>query len=197
MINATYGEAANQTEDNALIAQGCTIIVRTDLLPQAPPPVTDYTLATFQGSPIAVPNAANLNFGTGDFKIETYFTLTAYTGTAFQQVLLSKGSGLNNNWYLMFDSTNAGQGKIAFTTGNNAAQIYVSSGIADLLEHKLEIIRVNGTITLYVDGAAKGSTTAALYEEANPMLVGTWCYNQSRYAFTGSLRALKIHKGAA
>jgi hypothetical protein len=40
-ISTTHGYAANQAEEDALIAEGALIIIRTDLIdPPPPPPVT-------------------------------------------------------------------------------------------------------------------------------------------------------------
>lgn len=197
-----YYEVNSQAQENALTLANGDIVVRLDLLPQPPPPpppvgqpVVAYTLmpeTNLGVGYLTVADNNNLDFGTGDFEIVFDFKLANLPQSGVHQTFFSKGSTLNNAWYLMLDSSS----KLSLTTSNNNAAIYVASGLTDTTTyHNLKVKRVAGVTTLYLDGVSKGTTSLPLIDTAAPMYVGAWNYQLPNHRFLGLMKNAIITKG--
>lgn len=223
-INATYGEASNDAEEAALVAQGCTIIVRTDLLPPVIPKKTalelhfaDMPITDDSGKPITnngvtvsegkgnfasgylqTPDHADLKFGSADFDIVLRVKF-ATLNNGKHQFLLSKGiaGNMNAGWYLMYESApNASLGNIMLVAANNLTQINVNAGITDTANfHEIRLRRIDGSTVLYVNGVIKGSTNVNLLDTVSPLTIGAWHYSQADHRFTGQMESIVITKG--
>lgn len=202
MITATYGEACNQAEEDALIAQGCVIVVRTDLLPQAPVPNQPQVVyqrleeTDFASAYMAEQHSDSLNLANSDFKISLEFKLSTLNN-GLHQFIMSKGISLNNAWYIMYESiNNASLGHIFVTTSNNNAVIDFNAGITNTSDyHLLEIERIDGVTKAYFDGVEKGSTTLPLVDTNAPLYIGAWNYTPNSHRFLGHMKNVTIIKG--
>jgi len=196
-----YYEVASQAEEN-LITEIGAIIVRTDLLPPPPTPIGEPVIAysltnetDFSGGYLSAPDSDNLDFGTGNFEINIDFKMSVIAN-GMHQFLMSKGTTLNNAWYIMFESINPNAGVIYLTTSNNNAVIAFQSGIVDTTTwHNLKVKRVDGVTTVYLDGIAKGSTTLPLADTTGALYVGAWNYTPNSHRFLGKMKNVSIIKG--
>lgn len=203
MINVTYGEASNQAEEDALIAQGCVIVVRTDLLPQVAVPNQPQVVyqrleeTNFASAYMAEQHSDNLNLASSDFKISLEFKLSTLSNGA-HQFIMSKGSSLNSAWYIMYESMAAtgALGHIYIVNSNNNVAIDIVSGITDTTSyHKLEIERINGVTKAYLDGVEKGTTTLPLIDTSGLLYIGAWNYSPNSHRFLGHMKNVTITKG--
>jgi hypothetical protein len=221
-ISTTHGYAANQAEEDALIAEGALIIIRTDLIdPPPPPPVTvldiqmtDHTDATgktvtnngvtfsggignFSGGYLLTPDHNDLDFNNEDFLIEVKFKLATLSNGAFQH-LIGKGSSSSAGWYVAYcSSASSGYlGKIQFASQSNTVRIIGNANITETTDyHIMKLERIDGVTSLYIDGNLIGVTATAPQDTTGSMTVGAYYANVSASKFTGSMDYVKITKG--
>ena len=196
-----YYEVNSQTEENALTLANGDIVVRLDLLPQPPPPpppagqpIVAYTLTpetNFASAALTAPDSNDLDFGAGNFEINFDFKLANLSTPNTHQTFFSKGTNLNNAWYLMYTA-----GNFMISTSNNNAIINVASGITAINTwFNLKLKRVNGVTTLYLNDVSKGTTTLSLIDTTGQLYIGAWNYTPSAHRFLGSMRNVVITKG--
>jgi hypothetical protein len=113
------------------------------------------------------------------------------------QFLMSKGTNLNNAWYLMYESiAGANLGHIFFVPSNNNEVINIDAGITDTTTyHNLKLKRAAGTTYLYIDDVLKGSSTASPIDTSGSLYVGAWNYTPSSHRFLGMMKNVTISKG--
>lgn len=196
-----YIEVASQEAEN-LITEVGAIIVRTDLLP--PPiiesePVIAYTLipeTNFASASLSTPDNVNLDFGTGNFEIVFDFKMSVLNNGA-HQFFISKGTSINNSWYIMYEGiAGANLGHIFVVGSNNAVAINVDAGITDTTNyHTLMLKRVDGLTALYIDGVVKGTMSNVLIDTTGALYIGAWNYTPTTHRFLGKMQNVIITKG--
>ena len=109
---------------------------------------------------------------------------TAHMAAEKWSFICSKGTtgSLTDLWYFAIGSTN----KIAFSSGNNQATVWVSYPYLDDTTnwHHLSLNCLNNVVTLYVDGVALGSATLGVganvlmsaSQSTGDLLIGGWNY---------------------
>ena len=146
------------------------------------------------GDYLTAASDASFDFGTGDFTIETWINIPDVTST--WSAIISRAYSATGGWRL-YKST--GNSNLRFYYTGNSYINATSTGLANNTWHHIAVVRSSGTITIYVDGASKGSGSdgsTSLNPGTYAVEIGSGVY-QSSYPITGYLSDLRIVKGTA
>ena len=146
------------------------------------------------GDYLTAASDASFDFGTGNFTIETWINIPDVTST--WSAIISRAYSATGGWRL-YKST--GNSNLRFYYTGNSYINATSTGLTNNTWHHIAVVRNSGTITIYVDGASKGSGSdgsTSLNPGTYAVEIGSGVY-QSSYPMTGYLRDLRIVKGTA
>lgn len=135
------------------------------------------------GDYLSLPSSLDMDFGTGDFTVETWLYLTAFTAGQYEPVF--------SNAYLFYVGSS---GEVLLYNGSSNV-VSTSNGRVPLNTWThIAWVRQSGVITIYVNGISAGSATVtAAIGTANPNLVGRY----STQDLNGYIDEFRITKGVA
>ena len=146
------------------------------------------------GDYLTAASDASFDFGTGNFTIETWINIPDVTST--WSAIISRAYSATGGWRL-YKST--GNSNLRFYYTGNSYINATSTGLTNNTWHHIAVVRNSGTITIYVDGASKGSGSdgsTSLNPGTYAVEIGSGVY-QSSYPITGYLSDLRIVNGTA
>jgi len=143
------------------------------------------------GSYLSTPDSSDFAFGTGDFTIDFWYYHASTPST--YAVLISKCNkdAWTSGWvlayypagWIFFSPWNTPQTNPAYSSSSNAW-------------HHMAIVRSGSTITMYVDGVTRGtSTQASSIDTSYALAIGS--QTGGGYYFNGWIDELRISKGIA
>lgn len=146
---------------------------------------------------ISIPDSADFDFGSGPFTVEMWIYPTS---TSSQRLFMGQSdSGGSNYSPFRLEIVSGNYNFLISQTGSawaGGTGTLTAPATANTWTH-IALVRLDTTVTLYVDGAAKGSRTisGAIFNSASPMLIGAG--NAGGFAFAGYIDELRVTKGAA
>ena len=143
------------------------------------------------GDYLSIPISNDFSFGSGDFTIDMWINRanTAQNKRLITNQDIPTGHGFN----LYISPTNQ---IVLGDTGINTGQVVTSEAIADTWTH-FAAVGYNNTITLYINGVAKGNQTyTALSTPVVGLQIGRVA-SQVEYDMNGYIDELRISKGIA
>jgi len=146
------------------------------------------------GDYLTAASDASFDFGTGNFTIETWINIPDVTSTWL--AIISRAYSATGGWRL-YKST--GNSNLRFYYTGNSYINATNTGLTNNTWHHIAVVRSSGTITIYVDGASKGSGSdgsTSLNPGTYAVEIGSGVY-QSSYPMTGYLSDLRIVNGTA
>jgi len=143
---------------------------------------------------LSTPDAAELEFGSGDFTIELF----VYVTNTAARTIVSKWTAGNQSWY--FGAGAAGYGFYFSTNGSNATlALPLTSWPSTDTWIYLAVVRSGADLKLFVNGVQQGSTynigATALYNGTSLVTIGD--DNNTNPGFRGSQDEIRITKGVA
>jgi len=144
------------------------------------------------GDYLTVANNAALDLPV-DFTIEFWLNLANVTST--WQTIISRAYGYAGGWRLYKDQTDP---ELRWYHGSTSTILTTNSGIINNVWSHVAVVRQGTTLTIYVNGIAKGSATNSTnYTPGNYSLeIGSGVVT-SGYPMTGYISNLRIVKGTA
>lgn len=137
-----------------------------------------------------------LSFGTGDFTIELFVKPSASFTQSDQALLSLFQVHVFAGWQLLLSSL-----KPAMYRYDNGGRTFLSSNTALITGEWSHIAacRVNGVVTMYVNGASIGSAdNGSNYSSLSTRLtIGYQGYGSATYPFTGMIDEVRVTKGLA
>ena len=158
------------------------------------------------GDSISAPDNAALEFGSGDFTIEAWIYLTAYSASysgfysAF--IVARDTSGARSYSFGVLGTASSFTG-LGFTTfdGSGAANLALSPSATINLNtwYHVAVSRSSTTFRLFLNGTLIGNTTSAVsvLDTATPTRIGAGAYSGFEYYTTGYISNVRIVKGTA
>lgn len=153
------------------------------------------------GSYITVPHSTDLNLTSGDWTIEAFIWVVAYSSG--NMVVLDK-DGRASVAYAQYQIYVSSTGKLNAFAGNGAGVSPTGTTITSTTTvtlsawHHAAFVKTGTTIKLFLDGVQEATATApAMYDGGQPVLVG---YSQGQPAscyFNGYIDSVRITKGLA
>ena len=146
------------------------------------------------GDYLRIPSSTELDFGTGDFTIETWVNFTALTTS---RVFLDRWiTGNANGWQFYWRSTGT---SIVFLTGSSTVLVQDPNGsniIAGAWNH-VAVTRSGTTVRLFVNGIVVATNTSSVsFTNTLPLGVGIQTSTTTN-PFQGYLSDTRITKGVA
>lgn len=142
-------------------------------------------------------NNAALNFGTGDFTMETWVYAISLANNPFL-MQKSTGNGSSTGWFFEIGPGGAFIGP-GTSSGNFAT--FSSAAISANNWFHIAFTRVGATLQCFVNGTSIGTATASVYASNvdNGALfgIGSWFVVNNTYDLAGYLSNLRVVKGAA
>ena len=162
-------------------------------------PLTDPTLTTggvdFDGTGdyLSLADSTDWDLGT-NFTIEAWIYPTSFANS-FSTICSQYASGADNEWY--FSVVN--NGKLFFRWWPSGERESTSGDIALNTWTHVAASCNSGTIQLYINGTASGSTTGSVDvgTAAAPLYIGHQGASGTNYPFNGIISNLRIVKGTA
>ena len=155
--------------------------------------VDDYVLG---------PDAASLNFGTGNFSVSVWFKTSDIDWNTFVNKGEIGGAQVPDYW--LFRKTNTGA--IQFITAENDVDtLHTTSvtGYDDGVWHHVVCYRNGTVIGIYVDGIDRGSTTGTIRnvsaDNTKPLVIGAWTQEgvqPGTYLFSGTIDDVRVYNRA-
>ena len=148
------------------------------------------------GDYLSVPSTTALQFGTGDFTVESWVYLTATPSAQYAQIIGRTEYGTNADWMLQITNAN----KLTFYLGSAAAFIVTSTAAISLNAWThVAATRSGNSFKLFINGVVDGTTTNAGSTEGSSSGVYTIGADQAgdEVLLTGYLSNLRAVKGTA
>jgi len=143
------------------------------------------------GDTLSVPDNTALEFGSGDFTIETFF----YTTSTSDQTIVAKWATSNLSWYLGFGT---GLGFYINVGAGAVLALPLSSVTANQWNH-IAVTRSGADLKLFVNGTQSGSTynigASTILDTSASVVIGRDA--TSNPFFTGYISNVRILKGTA
>lgn len=141
-------------------------------------------------------NNANLNFGTADFTIDTWFR--AGSQVVSYPIIVTSNTGGTYGSGSLFVSDGSSSGYPSFSIGS-ARVIASDSSVLDSNWHHMALSRQSGIFYLFIDGILKGSSDGYLTTNVNfsATTIGYASYSPSNTSYLGYIDELRISKGIA
>jgi PKD repeat protein len=143
-----------------------------------------------QYSKVSTLSNPTFNFGSGNFTIEKWLFLTS-AGNDQHIISRTSSNAHTDGWSLYSTSANASSNSWVFYMGNAAANKTDIFTIPLNMWNHVVIERINGVITVYINGtAATSKTMAGNYDTNNPVIHGY--IGGSSNSFTGYIDESRI-----
>lgn len=165
--------------------------------------------ATFNGSnsKLTVTNSADFNFGTGDFCIEAWVYIAADSDadlSGFRSALvvsIDTGSQAKLEFIIQGSASVTGTGlQLGFDPGSGYVFVSTSTSISKSTWHLIEVNRLSGAVTFFVDGNNVGGGTFAhsVGSSTDNLSIGgrSWSVNY-RFWLNGYVGPIRVTKGVA
>lgn len=142
----------------------------------SPPYGTSAGLFDGTGDYLSVPDAASLDFGTGDWTVEGWFRAASLANAPVLWHKLSDGASADAGWFIEVDATHLYAGKGVATVGTDFGS-FSASFSTDTWYH-VAITRTGNNLQAYVDGSSLGTFTpggggiANNVDNSSPMILG-------------------------
>ena len=124
---------------------------------------------------VRIGNPTALNFGTGDFSVQTWVK-TSFRGGSFNDYIISKSNvGNDAQFVLSYNAGGTGFPSFLMSDGTTNSLASGTANLADGIFHHLAGVREGTTLRLYVDGVQVGTaTTPSLVNatSANNVVIG-------------------------
>ena len=152
------------------------------------------------GDYLSVADSSDFTFGTEDFTIEFWRYRSSVSDTESYVTKYNNTSAQQSFW---FGALSNGREDFAWYSGSSGYSIISANNVAQVDEWgHLAAVRLNGVITLYLNGVSIGSDSssdaaASFNDDSNPLIIGGDNYSGSTYDYHGYISNLRICKGHA
>ena len=152
------------------------------------------------GDYLSVADSSDFAFGTEDFTIEFWRYRSSVSDT---ESYVTKYNNTNAQQSFWFGALSSGREDFAWYSGSNGYSIVSANNVAQVDEWgHLAAVRLNGVITLYLNGVSIGSDSssdaaASFNDDSNPLRIGGDNYSDSTYDYHGYISNLRVCKGHA
>ena len=152
------------------------------------------------GDYLSVADSSDFTFGTEDFTIEFWRYRSSVSDT---ESYVTKYNNTNAQQSFWFGALSNGREDFAWYSGSNGYSIVSANNVAQVDEWgHLAAVRLNGVITLYLNGVSIGSDSssdaaASFNDDSNPLIIGGDNYSGSTYDYHGYISNLRVCKGHA
>ena len=146
------------------------------------------SIKTLYNSPLVCGASPDFNIASGDFTIDLRVFLISHTAT-YGAMVISRGA--LSGWYIHIR-----QDGVTWVGQNNTYGVNVPGTLATGRWYHIAVERSGSTVTLYIDGISRGTTTQSVTDVNVPMIIGGWDYN-SNYPLNGYIDELRFSKGIA
>lgn len=202
LIHADGANGATSFTDASNIGRTVSGFGNVNVSTSNPKIGTGSALFDGSGDYLSVGNSSDWNFGTGDFTIDFWEKSSAVTANMYA---LALGISTTNLKFLFNSSSTCGgstRGIWIFWNSSGANRICVgtSGEYIDGEWHHIALVRKSDTMSLYIDGALKGTASVAgvtidLTTAGSNFYIGT---NTAAGGFwNGNLDEIRISKGIA
>ena len=143
------------------------------------------------GDRLSLAGAADFNFGTADFTVESYFYLSSFSNSYYVLGGTWISGSSSDEWLIQIENT----GSIRFLTTLGTS--FLSAGISIGSWHHFAAVRNGTTVTVYINGTSIGSYTNGntLGSSSSTVYVGT--QNGGTWDWNGYIQDFRIYKGVA
>ena len=148
------------------------------------------------GDYLSVPSTTALQFGTGDFTVESWVYLTATPSAQYAQIIGRTEYGTNADWMLQITNAN----KLTFYLGSTASFIVTSTAAISLNTWThVAVSRSGSSFKLFINGTIDGTATNSGSTDATGSGVYTIGSDQAgdEVLLSGYLSNLRAVKGTA
>jgi len=158
------------------------------------------------GDSITAPDNVALEFGSGDFTIEAFVYLNAYSASYsgnFASLVVARDASSARSYIFSIIGTASsytGLGFIIFDAAGNANLNFIAnSSVALNTWYHVAVSRSGTTFRLFLNGQLIGTTTSAVpvLDTATPTRIGAGAYSGFEYYLTGYISNVRIVKGTA
>ena len=152
------------------------------------------------GDYLSVADSSDFAFGTEDFTIEFWRYRSSVSDT---ESYVTKYNNTNAEQSFWFGALSSGREDFAWYSGSSGYSIVSANNVAQVDEWgHLAAVRLNGVITLYLNGVSIGSDSssdaaASFNDDSNPLRIGGDNYSDSTYDYHGYISNLRVCKGHA
>lgn len=144
------------------------------------------------GDRLIVPSSPNFDFP-ADFTIEMWINFTNVTST--WEAIISRAYGVAGGWRLYKNDAN---NQLRWYSNLTSVVLTSGSTLANNTWSHIAVVRNSGTITIYIDGVARGSAAnSTSYTPGNYALEIGEGVVTSAYPFEGYIQDLRITNGLA
>jgi hypothetical protein len=153
------------------------------------------------GDYLTVPDSGDWDLGSGDFTIDFWMNVAAFSGANFNRGVFSKSRSNGNRGYIAYIPPNE-QYITVYFWGNDStiAAVLSSQPIALNTWYHIAVARSGSRFTLYVNGVASATATysSAIQNPMEPLKIGT-LYEPTitNSYFNGWIDDFRISKGVA
>jgi hypothetical protein len=148
---------------------------------------------------VSVPHNSKFNFGTGDFTLQAQFRTSVIPAGSFSCIFSKHNT---ENWYdkdfclLIEGGTGIPFMQLCDGTSNipkNIENCKATTNVCDGMFHKVCVIRIAGTLKIYVDGNLEGNIASTINpDSSNPVNIGRTSYNNGYGYFNGLINEITI-----
>ena len=150
---------------------------------------------------VSIPDSEDLEFGSGDFTIETYIYPTGVPSEFGYACIFAKGAPLQcyfmntNSLSLFVDTDNAGSPYSIISNSN----ITGTDSVGQSMWSHIAICRSGDTWKIFVNGVQKYSAThsGTIFNNTDVFSIGDYAPSSGTYPFQGHISNLKVYKGKA
>jgi hypothetical protein len=136
------------------------------------------------GDYLSLPTTPDLDFGTGDFTVECWVYITAFTALQYEPIFA--------NSYLFYIGTS---GQLLLFNGSTDVATGTNGSVTTNTWYHIAWTRSSGTVRMFVNGSQTGSnaTVTASIGSGNPNLIGRY----STTDLNGFIDDFRVTKGVA
>jgi hypothetical protein len=142
------------------------------------------------GQSLSLPTNAAFAFGTGDFTIEFWAFSTDITGSSLRGIIDTRANSTSASGLLLRENS------AGFLVVTNNTTLFTTAGKTPNVWQHIAIVKISGTIVLYVNGVNVGSAASATSLTDNYFRISGFTDTQaSPYGYLGYLSNVRVVKG--